>query len=32
MRHTGPDGLSHQPPSENDPIEKDDFEDWIDNA
>ena len=30
--HTGPDGLSWWLPSENNPVEEDDFEDWIDNA
>ena len=32
MCHTGPNGLLHQPPSENNSNEEDDFKDWIDNA
>ena len=31
-RHTGPNGLSHQPPSEDDPPDQDDFEDWLDDS
>ena len=31
-RHTGPDGLSHRPPSDDDPPDTDDFEDWLDNS
>ena len=31
-RHTGPDGLSCQPPSDDDPPDMDDFEDWLDNS
>ena len=31
-RHTGPDGLSRWPPSEDDPPDTDDFEDWLDNS
>ena len=30
--HTGADGLSHQPSSEHNPPEEDDYEDWLDNA
>ena len=30
--HTGPDGLSRQPPSENDPPDQDNFEDWLDDS
>ena len=30
--HTGADGLSHCPPSDEDPPEGDDFEDWLDNS
>ena len=30
--HMGTDGLSCQPPSEHDPPEEDDYEDWLDNA
>ena len=31
-RHTSPDGLSHRPPSNDDPPNTDDFEDWLDNS
>ena len=31
-QHTGPDRLSCQPPSDDDPPDKDDFEDWLDNS
>ena len=31
-RHTGPDGLSRQPPSDDDPPDTDDFEDWLNNS
>ena len=31
-RHTGPDGLSCWPPSDDDPPNTDDFEDWLDNS
>ena len=31
-QHTGPDGLSHRPPSDDDPPDMDDFEDWLDNS
>ena len=31
-RHTSPDGLSHRPPSDDDPPDTDDFEDWLDNS
>ena len=30
--HTGADGLSHRLPSDEDPPEEDDFEDWLDNS
>ena len=30
--HTGADGLSRRPPSDEDPPEEDDFEDWLDNS
>ena len=29
--HTGPDGLLHRPPSDDDPPDTDDFKDWLDN-
>ena len=32
VHHTGADGLSHCPPSDEDPPEGDDFEDWLDNS
>ena len=31
-RHAGPDGLSRRPPSDDDPPDTDDFEDWLDNS
>ena len=31
-RHAGPDGLSRRPPSNDDPPDMDDFEDWLDNS
>ena len=31
-QHTGPDGLSRRPPSDDDPPDTDDFEDWLDNS
>ena len=31
-RHTSPDGLSRQPPSDDDPPDTDDFEDWLDSS
>ena len=31
-RHTSPDGLSRRPPSDDDPPDTDDFEDWLDNS
>ena len=31
-RHTGLDGLSRQPPSDDDPPDTDDFKDWLDNS
>ena len=31
-RHTGPDGLSCQPPSDDNPPDTDDFKDWLDNS
>ena len=31
-QHTGPDRLSHQPPSDDDPLDMDDFKDWLDNS
>ena len=31
-RHAGPDGLSRWPPSDDDPPDTDDFEDWLDNS
>ena len=31
-QHTGPDGLSHWPPSDDDPPDTDDFENWLDNS
>src|SRR5882672_10521035 len=30
--HTGPDGLSHQASSPNDPVEEDDVHDWLDKT
>src|SRR5882724_3897397 len=30
--HTGPDGLSHQAPSPNDPVVDDDTDDWLDRT
>ena len=30
--HAGADGLSRRPPSDEDPPEEDDFEDWLDNS
>ena len=31
-QHTGPDGLLRQPPSDDNPPDMDDFEDWLDNS
>ena len=31
-QHTGPDRLSCRPPSDDDPPDTDDFEDWLDNS
>ena len=31
-RHTGPDGLSRRPPSDDNPPDTDDFKDWLDNS
>ena len=31
-RHTGPNGLSCQPPLDDDPPDTDDFEDWLDSS
>ena len=31
-RHAAADGLSRRPPSDNDPPDEDDFEDWLDRA
>ena len=31
-QHTGPDGLSCQPPSDDDPPDMDDFRDWLNNS
>ena len=31
-QHTGPDGLLCRPPSDDDPPDTDDFEDWLDNS
>ena len=31
-RHANPDGLSRRPPSDDDPPDTDDFEDWLDNS
>ena len=31
-QHTSPDGLSHRPPADTDPLEDDNFKDWLDDS
>ena len=31
-KHSGPDGLSHRPQAEEDPLDEDHIEDWLDDA